>query len=277
MADRIQHCFGEYERKFCNGDANSDDIYEKLPCNRRDICEAFHLYLKEVGKSRIEYFSIKSEEGEAGEKVFYADLEDEKAFVEFCGKLVDRYGTYAKRIRKKRYKVVERPKKKTTESKAKKKTRKLRNEKLILDRSEFLDQLLENFRIELTVKLPLGRGVVEDGVLPLPGQLFLVNRTGFLRRSAVSLYLKGFASKDLEIVRLIPRYSQWKFFAIILFEKDYIEYYLSKELIEFLEIKSFGKYCKTKNLDRVGISLLSEAICVFFMERAINVRAMVES
>ena len=278
MAERIQHCFGDYERKFCNGDADSDDIYESLPCNRRDVCEAFRLYLREVGKDRINYFTIEQEEDENGEEVFFASIEDEESFLEFCGKLVDRYGTHAKRIKKKRYKVVdkkERKKKKKKITKAAQKEREIRCKNLMSNRTAFLNEILENFCIELSVKLPLGCAVVEDGVLPLPGQLFLVKRTDFFRRGMVSVYMKGYASNDLEIVRLFPRYAQWKFFAVFMFEKDYIENCLQKDLFEFLEFEIVKGQPRTKNLDRVGISLLAEAIALFFEKGLIVPKKMV--
>lgn len=280
MVEHIQHCFGDYDRKFCNGDADSDDIYESLPCNRRDICEAFQLYLKEAGKDRIDYFTIDQEESEDGDGDFFVSIEDEESFLNFCGKLVDRYGTHAKRIKKKCYKVVdrkERKKKKKKISKAAQKRREDSFRNLKSNRTKFLNEILEKFCVELSAKLPLGCAVVEDGTFPLPGQLFLVRRTEFSRRGTVSLFMKGYASNDLEIVRLIPRYAQWKFFVIFMFDTERVKNNLQKDLFEFLEIEPEKDRCKTKNLDGIGISLLAEAIALFFENGLIIPQKMVGS
>lgn len=262
--NQIQHCFGEYEKDFCQGNPNSEDFAEQLPCKRRDVCEAFQLYLKEAKKERVDYFEIEQQEDEDGNECFYAAIQDIGGFLDFCGKLVERYGTQTETIKKKHYRVVE----KSTSQKRKgygfwKRSRERRTKRIMKDRWKDLSLLFEKFEENLSARLPLNSSYAKSGIVPLPGQLYSVKTVEVRRHGIIYVNMKGYAKKDFCILRVRPRYIERKFVVFFLFQEHFVRKHIGKEISEFLELKQHNWGCKTKLLDDLGMDILATGMARF--------------
>ena len=276
MTQHIQHCFGDYEKAFCDGDPKSDDIAESLPCSRRDVCQAFRLYLEEDDREKFDYFDIEKIVDEDGNEIFRAAIDNVEEFLGFCGKLVDRYGTYSETIKKKRYRVVEKPVSRKKRGKHFwKQTREQRANRLKKARTRELVALYAAFRGKLEATLPVDLKLAREGEVALPGQLYAIKKIDVYRHSSISLWLRGYGAKDLKVVELVPRYATKKLCATIFLEKDYAEDYLDERLKQSLGLQECEGGCQTKPLDLVGLSLLVEALAIFFEIIFANVKRMI--
>lgn len=265
---KMQFCIGEYEPDdpICNG--NSDgSAYEQAACYWRNYCAAFKIHLKEIGLGVEDFVTIEVVTDSGDEEHLARPKNGYNEFVALLDGVIKDYGitegVATKKPTEKAHRASAKPgdkrkkhaPKRSVQRKAKKALAKLAAEK----RAKMKD-MFEWFRTHLIESLEGGYTFSTPGQAPLPGKLYIVDRTE--KSGYISIYCKSPKGVDVPIALVIYKTRQMKMDIRVPVEA--IRYRgINQKTVQKLGPQPIndGLFKSTmRNLDKEGVALAAQTI-----------------